>query len=138
MQQKECSKCKRWTSSPDGLCDDCLIESYGIPIFEEEGERGEILRYVPIGELARWLRTRKEGQMVKQGRMVLFVMQTNVNDKGEYNALIAVEGEKGYYKTDWYWGKDFAVAEQIADERNAEVGISKLDAWKIVASTMRK
>lgn len=71
-------------------------------------------------------------------RVCYFVMETQVNDKGEYNALIAVEGEQGYHKTDWYWGKDFALAEQCADEKNAEGGMSKDDAWKIVVSTMRK
>jgi hypothetical protein len=71
-------------------------------------------------------------------RMCYFVMQTQANDNGEYNALIAVEGEHGYHKTDWYWGKDFALAQECADSKNYEGGISKIEALKIVAGTMRK
>lgn len=70
-------------------------------------------------------------------RMAFFVMETQMNGKGEYNALIAVEGEQGYYKTDWYWGKDFKVAQDIADERNARLGLSKKEAAMVVCSTMR-
>lgn len=72
-----------------------------------------------------------------QKRMVIFVMETQMNDKGEYIALIAVEGERGFYKTDWYWGKDFKVAQAIADERNARLGLSKKESAAIVCSTMR-
>lgn len=60
-----------------------------------------------------------------------------MNDKGEYIALIAVEGERGFYKTDWYWGKDFNLAQECADERNARLGLSKKEAAMIQGSTMR-
>jgi len=67
---------------------------------------------------------------------VFFIMPTQVNGQGEYNALIAVEGEKGYYKTDWFWGKDLKIAEQIAQESNDVMGINKEQANKIVVGTM--
>lgn len=70
-------------------------------------------------------------------RIALFVMETQMNDKGEYNALIAVEGEQGYYKTDWYWGKDYKLAQEIADERNFRMGLTKREAALIQCSTMR-
>ena len=73
-----------------------------------------------------------------EARICYFVMQTQVNERGEYRALIAVEGERGYHLTDWFWGKDYKIAEQIAEERNKIVEISKLDAFKIVASTMKR
>lgn len=69
-------------------------------------------------------------------RYCFFVLQTQVNDAGEYNALIAVEGEKGFYKTDWFWGKDFNIAEEIADKRNATLELTKKEAIKIQLSTM--
>lgn len=65
-----------------------------------------------------------------------FVLETQVNEKDEYNALIAVEGTSGFYKTDWYWGKDFKIAKQIADEKNEALGLTKDEAIKIQVSTM--
>lgn len=70
-------------------------------------------------------------------RIALFVMETQMNGEGEYNALIAVEGEQGYYKTDWYWGKDYKLAQEIADERNFRMGLTKREAALIQCSTMR-
>ena len=70
-------------------------------------------------------------------RTCYFVMETNANDSGEFNALIAKENEPGYYKTDWYWGKNFKVAEEIADRKNQDLGITKKEACLIVLSSMR-
>jgi hypothetical protein len=33
-------------------------------------------------------------------RIAFFVLENQINDKGEFQALIAVEGKKGYYTTD--------------------------------------
>ncbi len=71
-------------------------------------------------------------------RMVFFVLETNTNERGKYNALIAVEGEQGYHRTDWFWGTDLALAEKFAGDRNEMAGISKDEASKIIASTMRE
>lgn len=80
----------------------------------------------------------KIAKAMKSGkRIAIFVMETQMNDKGEYIALIAVEGERGFYKTDWYWGKDFNLAQECADERNARLGLSKKEAAMIQGSTMR-
>jgi len=70
-------------------------------------------------------------------RIAFFVLERQRNDKGEFQALIAVEGKKGYYTTDWFWGTDFATAEAVADARNDRMGISIIEAFKIIASTMR-
>jgi hypothetical protein len=69
-------------------------------------------------------------------RIAFFVLENQINDKGEFKALIAVEGVKGYHTTDWFWGTDFATAEAIADARNDRMGISISEAFKIIASTM--
>lgn len=71
-------------------------------------------------------------------RVALFVMETQVNSKGEYNALIAVEGEPGFYATDWFWGTDFKLAEECAGDCNARLGLSKKEAAEIVCSTMKE
>lgn len=71
-------------------------------------------------------------------RVAYFILESQTNDKGEFRALVAKENESGYYKTDWFWGDDLEVAEKIARERNEKMGISADDAFKIVASTMRK
>ena len=72
------------------------------------------------------------------GRMAFFVMETRTNSKGEYNALIAVEGDHGFFATDWFWGKDFKQAQEIADEKNEQLGLTKREAIEIQTSTMRK
>lgn len=78
----------------------------------------------------------KEEEM--KARTAYFLLESQTNDDGEFRVLIAVENEDGYYKTDWFWGKDLAVAEQIAQEKNEMMGITREEAFKIVASTMRK
>jgi len=73
-----------------------------------------------------------------KARTAYFILESQTNAEGEYRALIAVENESGYYKTDWFWGSDLENAEQIAREKNEMMGISRKDANLIVLSTMRK
>ena len=70
-------------------------------------------------------------------RAPYFVNQAIANDKGEFIPCIAVEGETGYHKTNWTWGKDFDQARKIASDMNEKMGITKLEAAKIVTATMR-
>ena len=71
-------------------------------------------------------------------RRAYFILESQTNEKGEFRALIAVENESGYYKTDWFWGKILTDAEQIARDKNLSMGITEEEACKIVGSTMRK
>lgn len=71
-------------------------------------------------------------------RYAYFVLESQTNEKGEHRALVAVEGESGYYKTDWFWGKSIGLAEEIARQKNKAIGISKDNAHEIVLSSMRK
>lgn len=75
--------------------------------------------------------------MIKN-RTAYFILESQQNEQGEFRALIAVENESGYYKTDWFWGKILSNAEEIAREKNLAMGISREDANVIVLSTMRK
>lgn len=67
-----------------------------------------------------------------------FVLQNHTDSEGEFQALVAIEGERGFHETDWYWGKDFDKAEKIAEVKNGVMGISRKEANLIVLSTMRK
>jgi len=69
-------------------------------------------------------------------RAVFFVQQTVTTPQGEYIVCIAKENEKGYYLTDWKWGKDFEVATRLANERNTKGGIDEKEAHKIIMSTI--
>jgi hypothetical protein len=60
--------------------------------------------------------------------MVVFVMQTRTNEAGEYQVCIAVEGEKGFHPTDWFWGTDYEKASELCDKKNAEAGYTKEEA----------
>lgn len=71
-------------------------------------------------------------------RRAYFILESQTNEKGEFRALIAVESEPGYFKTDWFWGSDFNQAEKIARKKNLVMGITIKEANLIVLSTMRK
>lgn len=77
-------------------------------------------------------------KIVIKARTAYFLLESQTNDTGEFRALIAVENENGYYKTDWFWGNDIEVAREIAQKKNETMGVSKEEASKIVLSTMRK
>lgn len=75
---------------------------------------------------------------MEKGRTVYFILESQTNEKGEYRALVAVENESGYYKTDWFWGDELEIAEKIAREKNEKLGISEDEAFKIILSSMRE
>lgn len=69
-----------------------------------------------------------------------------VKDRG-YRVSIAIENESGHFPTGnipeggdiepWYWGETFQEAQDTASRENRErLGLSALDAYKIVMSTM--
>ena len=71
-------------------------------------------------------------------RKAYFILESQTDENGNYRALIAVEDEPGYYKTDWFWGCDLDTAEQIATSKNEAMGISRGEANLIILSSMRK
>lgn len=70
------------------------------------------------------------------GRKVYFIMETERTEAGEFIPCIAVEGEKGFYRTDWAWGSDPEVAQEIVDKKNADLGIDSKEAMLIQLGTM--
>ncbi len=71
-------------------------------------------------------------------RIAFFVLQTEKAANGEYIPCIAKEGEQGYYRTNWTWGRDFEYAEILAKDKNKFLGLSEKDALLIILSTMSK
>ena len=93
-----------------------------------------------IAEIERELNDLTLGDTIETetARKCYFILETETTPDGEYIPCIAVEGESGYYKTDWRWGRDIARAREIAEEFNAKMGITKRDATLIQLSTMRR
>ena len=68
---------------------------------------------------------------------VYFVQHTVRNSQGHFIPCIAVQGQTGYYKTDWSWDCDFETAQFLCAEKNAQIDITPKDAAHIVLSSMR-
>jgi len=71
-------------------------------------------------------------------RMVYFIQETVRTPDGGFIPCIAIEGESGYYPTDWDWGMDLSVAERCAKEKNERMDINDEEAQKIILGTMGK
>lgn len=69
-------------------------------------------------------------------KKVYFIMETERAKDGGYIPCIAVEGEKGFYRTDWNWGDDKEQARKWCDERNEIMGITPREAAIIQFRTM--
>lgn len=70
-------------------------------------------------------------------RMVYFIQETVKNPEGGFIPCIAIEGESGYYPTDWDWGTDLELAESCAKFKNDRMGIDDKEAAKIILETMQ-
>lgn len=67
---------------------------------------------------------------------VYFVQETVRDDQG-WIPCIAVEGETGYYRTDWHWDCTFKEAEEICREKNANLGFTDpKEIFSIIMGTM--
>jgi len=86
--------------------------------------------------------TRSDAQAVAgadggpQERMVYIILETQRTPQGGYIPCIVKEGEKGYYKTDWDWGDNKIIAEELAEKRNEAMGLHKYEAHKLVCRSM--
>lgn len=65
------------------------------------------------------------------------ILETVKDNDGGYIPCIVKEGEKGYFKTDWNWGKDIKIAEECANKKNETMGIDKTEAIKLTLQSMR-
>lgn len=65
-----------------------------------------------------------------------FVIETEKTADG-YIPCLAVEGEKGFHRTDWRWDTPtFKGAQELCDDANERLGISPTEARIIQLSTM--
>ena len=71
-------------------------------------------------------------------RKAYFIQDTVTDANGEYIPCIAVENVRGFYRTNWTWGKNRKQAQLIADRMNERLGISRKDAYTIVLDSMRR
>lgn len=82
-----------------------------------------------------------------QPRMVAYIPGTDYAPGHGFRVAIVVEGENGYRPTGqwpcppggqmpWFWGPTLADAEKAAESYNAERGISRDDAFKIIGCSM--
>jgi hypothetical protein len=69
-------------------------------------------------------------------RRIAFIILPNIKKNGEFIPCMVREGESGYYKTDWTWGKDLALAERLARERNERAGLTQIDVDEVVLSSL--
>ena len=69
-------------------------------------------------------------------KAVYFIQETVKTPEGGYIPCIAIEGESGYYLTDWDWGTDLELAEECAKKKNERLGIDDQTAQKIILGTM--
>jgi len=80
-------------------------------------------------------------------RMVAYIPGTDYVEGHGFRVAFVVEGEDGYRPTGqwpcppggqmpWFWGPTLADAHKAAESYNAERGISKMEAFKIVGHSM--
>lgn len=68
--------------------------------------------------------------------MAYVITTSNYDKEKGYQVGIVIRNMKGIFLTDWFWGKDFEKAQDMADERNIKIH-SSLDAVdKLILSTM--
>ena len=72
-----------------------------------------------------------------KGKTCYFIMETERDEQGNFIPCIAKEGESGFWRTDWQWGKDKALAQECADDMNEKLGLTKTQAMIIQLRSMR-
>jgi hypothetical protein len=76
--------------------------------------------------------------MIKLGSKPLayFLMPLDEFTGEDIFPCIAVQNEPGYYRTDWNWGKDWKIASEACENQNAKLGLTRVEAAMIVASSI--
>ena len=73
--------------------------------------------------------------MDKITKMAYFIQDTVKTDDDKFIVCIVKEGESGFYKLDYDWGKDKDVAQELCDEVHGKLGISPKEAcWMVIRS----
>ncbi len=78
-----------------------------------------------------------ETMVQAEPRLAFFILPSERYNSGEdIFPCIAKEGESGYHRTDWNWGKDVDAAQKLCDKRNERAGLAPADVEAIIDSTM--
>ena len=73
---------------------------------------------------------------VPTGRMCVTALTAPYPKVGAMIGVV-VENEAGYHPTPWFF-PTMEAAEKYAKEYNGKLGLTPLEAWRIVASSMRQ
>jgi hypothetical protein len=66
-----------------------------------------------------------------------YIIQDTVKTvDGEFIPCIAIEGVPGYHKTDWHWGTDRGIAQECANDKNQQLGLSADRVIEITLSSL--
>jgi hypothetical protein len=70
------------------------------------------------------------------GKQVVFYANPIPAEDGHYYPSLVVEGEGFHRPTDWDWGTDLKLVEDLCKKKNAENGYSKDEVYRIIARSM--
>ena len=73
---------------------------------------------------------------IENKKICYTILESETNLAWNFLACIVIEGETGYYKTNWDWGSDRDIADATAKARNSAMGISEEEARKMVLKSM--
>ena len=73
---------------------------------------------------------------IDKNNVATVILDTERTESGEFIPCLVIEGEKGYYRTDWHWGSDKVIAESIAKERNNILELSPETIEAIIIYSM--
>ncbi len=71
-------------------------------------------------------------------KMAVIIVDSEKDRHDEYIPCIVKDGEQGYFLTNWRWGKDKDVAQKLADNYNARLGLSKEEVMQLTFESMRE
>ncbi len=55
-----------------------------------------------------------------------------------WSAGVVIEGEKGYYLTDWDWHTSEETARRLVDDLNIKLGLTEIEAVSMTLQSMKK
>jgi len=97
-----------------------------------------------LGDGAHEAAPRLGADVIGDRRFAYTIVAEQTDKDGNYIPCVAVERRRGYYLmagrgphcAPWTWGKDYEKACRAADAMNARMGLTPVEAIKIVASSM--
>lgn len=88
-------------------------------------------------------REQREGKLntgrdlIAEGRRFCYWVPCET-DQGQYRPSIVIENESGHFPLDYTWGSNYELAQQAADAKNKQGGLTMTDVETIIASSMAR